>query len=237
MTYKITVCDDERTANQQIADYLSQFQKDNNIRFQIFHFSSGKELLEKMPRDTAILFLDIQMNGISGIETARELRKNGYDLFIFFVTANITFALEGYDVHAFAFLQKPLQYPQFYRNLQDALHQLEKKSRAVLHVQKNASVDIVRCDDILYVEVYRHLTVIVTRTGSLEYGTPLGEIENQIGKFGFFRCHKSYLVNMKHISGIRQTDLLIDNGFSIPLSKHRRQDFLSAYTLFIGGGL
>lgn len=234
---KIAVCDDEPAASRQISAYLEQYRQDSGVSFQVFYFSSGEELIESLPQDVKILFLDIQMAGISGIETARKLREAGRELFIFFVTGYMSFALEGYDVHAYAFLKKPLQYASFQQNLTDALLQLKKNARAVLKLGEGASASVIRCDEIIYVEVYKHQTTVFLKSGTREFGVSLSEIETQLNRHGFFRCHKSYLVNMSKVSLINQSEIMMSNGASVPLSKHRRAQFLSAYFTFTGGSL
>ena len=237
MARKIAVCDDEWASSRQLSTYLEQYEKDTGESFSTFYFSSGEELLERMPRDTQILFLDIQMGGMTGIQAARRLREAGRELFLFFVTSHISFALEGYDVHAYAFLKKPVAYPEFAQNLTDALRQLDKSASAVLRLRSGPDTAIIHCDEIVYAEVYNHMTTLVLDGGETQYAFSLGEIEEQIGRHGFFRVHKSYLVNMKKVARIGQSDVIMKNGASVPLSRHRRAAFMDEYFSFIGGRL
>ena len=124
MTLRIAVCDDELSAASQIDLYLNQIQLEENLKFQVFFFSSGEELLEHMPRDIHVLLLDIQMKQATGIDVARRLRAEGLDFFLFFITSHVQYALEGYEVHAYAFLQKPLRYAPLKMYLMEVLKRL-----------------------------------------------------------------------------------------------------------------
>lgn len=238
MTRKIAVCDDDWTTRQQMADYLEQYQKEQSEQFQIFYFSSGEELLEHMPSDIFIVFLDIQMNGINGIDTAKILRKNGYNLHIIFITSRIEYALEGYEVHAYGFLRKPITYSSVFRHLKELTRRKSAQHSPILHLKNGADTDFLNCNSIIYAEVFHHSTYFILTDGSRkEYTIPLGEIESSTKEYGFFRCHKSYLVNMKHIVRFSLTSITMKNGDEIPVSKYRRKTFVSEFSKFSGVAL
>ena len=231
----IAVCDDRPEAIRQISDYLELYVKQSGETFSTFYFSSGEELLLHLPEETDILFLDIQMPGMNGIDTARRLREQAKDLFIFFVSAYPSFAIEGYDVHAYAFLKKPVVYEDFRRNLSDAVTQLDKKKRRILKVSTGTTTQIIHVSRILYAEVMGHVTTLCLTKGRLEVQMSLKSLEDEVLQYGFYRCHKSYLVNMAKITAIQVSDLKMENGDLVPLSKHRRSAFLDAYAAYIGG--
>lgn len=235
---KIAVCDDDWTTRQQMSDYLETYQKETKERFQIFYFSSGEELLETMPNDISILFLDIQMNALSGMGAARQLRKKGYTAPLIFITSRIEYALEGYEVHAYGFLRKPLQYSAVYRLLKELSAKSKTQKPLTLPLKNGASTDFINCSSIVYAEVFHHNVYLVLTNGTRrEYTIPLGEIETQIKSYGFFRCHKSYLINMKHIIRFSLTSVTMQNGDEIPVSKYRRKEFVSAFSNFSGVSL
>lgn len=234
MTLRIAVCDDELSAASQIDLYLNQIQLEEKLKFQVFFFSSGEELLENMPRDIHVLLLDIQLKQTSGIDVARKLRAEGLDFFLFFITNNVQYALEGYEVHAYAFLQKPLRYAPLKMYLLEVISRLKQARPFTITLKNGAAAEIIDCSRIIYIEVYGHSTFFVFESGRKEFSIPLNELEVQLNGHGFFRCHKSYLINLRKVISIRPSELVMSNQGTVPLSKHRKQEFLAALHTVIG---
>ena len=234
MTLRIAVCDDELSAASQIDLYLNQIQLEENLKFQVFFFSSGEELLEHMPRDIHVLLLDIQMKQATGIDVARRLRAEGLDFFLFFITSHVQYALEGYEVHAYAFLQKPLRYAPLKMYLMEVLKRLRQAKTFTLSLKSGDASEIIDCSQIIYIEVYSHSTFFILDSGRKEFSVPLNDLEQQLKNHGFFRCHKSYLVNLRKIISFRQAEVVMSNQEVIPLSRHRKQEFLTALHTVIG---
>ncbi len=237
MIRRIAVCDDEWEARQQLCLYLKRLQQESGDRYEIFYFSSAEALLAEMPRDMHVILLDIQMKQASGIDAARALRAEGLDVHLIFITNNPAYALEGYDVHAYAFLRKPLLYEALKRHLTDAFAQIDQRSGGVISMPTSSGVDIIHCSDLLYVEVLRHQTTFVTVSGSSDYICSLNAIEERIRRFGFFRCHKSYLINLRRIVRVTADNVVMEGDHVVPLSKYRRKELLEQIAGFIGAQL
>lgn len=237
MIRRIAVCDDEWEAQQHLALYLQRLQQETNDTYEIFYFSSAEALLESMPRDVHAILLDIQMGLTSGMDATRRLRAEGLDTHILFITSNPSYALEGYDVHAYAFLRKPLVYEILKRHLLDAFTQIDQRRGSSISMPTASGLDLISCEDILYIEVLRHQTTFVTVNGRTDYVCPLSAVEEKIRRFGFFRCHKSYLVNLRRIARITTDSVIMTTGESIPLSKYRRKELIEQLAIFIGAQL
>lgn len=230
MVIKVAVCDDEPQALRQIDTYLAQFQLEADVTFQIFYFSSGEDVLLHMPRDIKILLLDIQMSGISGIEVARKLREEGSDFYLFFITNNTQYALEGYSVHAFAFLDKPLKYPHLKSYFTEVVHAIHRAKPVFLEVKNGASSTIINCNDLVYIEVYGHTSIAVLENGQrITQKISLDDLEKKLTKHGFFRSHKSFLINLHKVRSITPSDIIMSNGTSVALSRNRKHDFWNAF--------
>ena len=234
MVKKIAVCDDEQALLKQIDSYLKQFQEDTKEKFEVFYFSSAEDLMNNMPRDIHIVLLDIQMKEKTGMEAARILREEGLNFYLFFITSHVEFALEGYEVHAYAFLQKPLQYSHFKRYLLDICNKINTNKKNIIKIKNGANTEVINTDDIVYIEVFHHSTLITYKDSKKEYTITLTELENKLKEFGFFRCHKSYLLNFKYIKNYEFDTIQLSNSCKIPLSKHRRKEFLEQYTQYLG---
>lgn len=234
MLRKIVLCDDESTVHRQLIGYLRQLESECGDEFETVHFSSGEELLAHLPNDTQLLLLDIQMGGMDGIEAARKIRERRRDLIIILVTNLIDHALQGYEIHAFSFLCKPVMYGDFCRSVLDALSLFDKNRPATILLPTDTGAEIITADDILYVEVFHHTTSFTLRGGRQEFRVSLSDVEQKLSDRDFFRCHKSYLVNFRHIRKINAASLTMSNGDTVPLSKYRRKEFMSAYSFFAG---
>ena len=237
MIRRIAVCDDEWEAQQQLALYLQRLQQETGDTYETFYFSSAEALLNSMPRDVHIILLDIQMGITSGMDAARNLRAEGLDTHILFVTSDPSYALEGYDVHAYAFLRKPLLFEALRRHLLDAFEQIDQRRGSTISMPTSSGMDVIACNDLLYVEVLRHQTTFVTECISTEYICPLNTVEEKLRRYGFFRCHKSYLVNLRKIARITADSVVLIGGKSIPLSKYRRKELLEQIASFVGAQL
>jgi Response regulator of the LytR/AlgR family len=234
---RIVICDDEEYTCQTIRDYLNRYQSEKGEAFSVRAFASGEELLRDMPRDTDILLLDIKMCEISGMEAARILRARHAEVCIIFITTMVQYALEGYEVHAFGFLKKPIVYEQFSRQMTEALHSLSFKEDFCISFRSGTETVRVSASDIYYIEAFGHNINVVTKTKNEKTDMSLSEFEAHLKTHGFFRCHKSYLVNHKYISRIEQDKLRIFNGDEVLISRHRRKEFLDDFTRYIGDRL
>lgn len=235
MRRKIAVCDDEKAMLRQLSQYLAQIQEETGESYDLFYYASAEELLAHMPRDIQAILLDISMGDMTGMECARNLRAQGCEAAILFITSMTQYALEGYEVHAFAFLSKPLVYHELKARLTDCFARMDRTKRTVFPVDTAGGMELLPLEDILYAEVYQHETSFVLPgkrvTGTLQ----LSQAEARLASHGFFRCHRSYLVNMARIGRIEPDALTMPDGAVIPISKHRRRAFLDAFANYMGG--
>lgn len=232
MIKKIAVCDDSSVMLRQIAGYFEQLQKDFPYEICPAYYSSGEEVLRDLSPDTDLLLMDIAMGGINGMECAKQLRGRGEKLPIIFITSMTEYALDGYAVHAFGFLPKPVTYSDFASILKEVFASSKKPEKFLVNTEKGAQV--IDPADLLYAEVYQHETSFQLKDARITGSIQLCTAEPMLEPFGFFRCHKSYLVSLRQISLIGRDSLTMANGDIIPLSKHRRKAFLDAYGKYMG---
>lgn len=235
MVRSIAVCDDEKAMLRQLSLYLDQVSAETGDRFDTYYYSSAEELLEHMPRQVDVILLDISMGKVSGMDCAKRLREEGSEAEIFFITSMTQYALGGYQIHAFAFLEKPVTYEELRRNLLDCFARRDGKRRAVLPVETQDGLELLPVEQILYAEVFQHETSFHLQGGRHVCGPiQLTEVEKRLSRQGFFRCHRSYLVNMQAISYISPNELTLTGGAKVPVSKYRYKDLLTAYALYMG---
>lgn len=235
MRRNIAICDDEKTIRDQLSLHLNQIQEESGDDYHLFYYSSAEELLANMPANLDVILLDIAMGDMTGMECAKNLRAKGYDVNIIFITGMTEYALEGYDVHAFAFLPKPIVYTELKKRLTDCFSHAQKNQTSILPVESAGGKELLSIDEIIFAEVYQHKTSFILFDRKVTGSLQLSQVEKWLTPHGFFRCHRCYLVNLACIRRIDQDALTMQNGTAIPISKHRRKTFMDAFANFMGG--
>lgn len=235
MRRKIALCDDEPLMLERLTGYLMQLQDETGDSYDLLQYNSAEDLLNRMPMDMDVIMLDIAMGNMTGMDCARALRARGCKAAIIFITSMTEYAIEGYDVHAFAFIPKPAEYEELKTQLLSCFARMAGEKKAVLSVEAARGTEILPIEEILYAEVYQHETSFVLADKEVTGSLQLSQVEKQLVAHGFFRTHRSYIVNLLHVRRIDSDSLTIDNGASIPLSRHRRKAFLDAFANFMGG--
>lgn len=234
--WKLVLCDDEPRACRAIQKEIERIETVSGEAFDITVFHSAETLLEKMPEDTDILLLDIKMGDLSGVDAARALRVRNNQVCIIFITSMTQFAMEGYEVHAFGFIQKPVDGAQLEHFLLDAVKGLKKRKANRLLFRCDGQPTYFDPDDILCFEAFRHDIDMRTTVGTYHPAASLSELERDLSDLPFFRCHKSFLVNLRHVRSFSTDRIVLTDGSEVFLSKHRRRAFLEAFGRFAGGG-
>ncbi len=217
MTYKIAVCDDEQIFIDDVVAKL----KEQSEQCEISEYTSGEELLDS-PLDFNIIFLDIEMTGINGINTAFLLRERKYDGMIIFLTSHTEFMPDAFKVKAFRFLDKPLDNENFNEAFSEAKKEILNTEHILLSDRSGKKVYL-KLIDIVYLEAYGDGTYIYGNTGNV-YDTdkPLKYWKEQIGSEHFYQIHKSFIVSYLYVSAILKSDQVAMRGIEQPLDISRR---------------
>ena len=211
---KIAVCDDDRTVRESIVKALQRYERDNSMEFEILEYAAADAMLVSYPAELDLILLDIYMPGIDGMDAAKAIRRFDQDVCIIFITTMYQRAIEGYKVRAFGFIRKPVSYGEFSHEIGDAVRNIERSRQTTLA---------------------RVLYAIGIPGGEIrEYRCPIRDLEDDLGKYGFFRCHASFLVSVDSIQEIRKTDILLKDGNVVPISQRRKKAFMDALSEYLG---
>ena len=232
---KVVVCDDDLAFCKILSQKIEEQFAIRDWPYSCGVFSNGQELLNADLSDVQIVFLDIDMPGINGVETARQLRVKYTELIIVFVTAFPEYAVEGYSVEALRYLLKDSLSEQLPVCLDAAGNKLFAKQQ-YMKIQTANRLMIVRLDELLYFEGTAHHRVILHTHAdkSLECLGQLGEYEKQLADKDFLRIQKSYLVNMWHIEDIRNYTAMISNGDILRVSRQAYREICKKYVMWKG---
>ena len=221
----IAICDDEAMQCLRMAGMVRKILDEMKILHIIRQFNSGKELL-CAEEDFDIIFLDIMMRGIDGMRTAKLLRKRmKKEEILVFISASREYALEAFEVEAFWYLLKPVDEKKLRMVLQKIIGKTEKEMQEFILVSKERQKKKLFLDNIYYFEIRGRTIDVHGADGIFTYYEQIGNLEKMLQKKGFFRCHKSYLVNLKYVESYTRQEILMDNGERIMIAKRRYEAF------------
>lgn len=220
----IAICDDEKHMSGHIKTMVSDFFRKKNREISCRTFSSGEELL-KYDGQIDILFLDIQMKGMDGMETARRLRENKFRGCLIFITVLKEMVFQSFEVQAYDYLVKPVDEKLFEKTMERCLASIQNASEDSLLVQKGYEGRIIRKDEIVFCEIIDRKIYLNLASGEiLDYYERIEKLETKLGEH-FFRCHRSYLINLRHLKGYKNGTAYMDNGKGVPVSRLRSKEF------------
>ncbi len=223
---RVAVCDDEQKDLDQILDAVSTYGA-----LEISGFTNSKDLLdasERKPFDLVVL--DIEMPGINGYDAAVKLRSLAKQPLIIFLTNSMAYTLRGYGV-AFRYLTKPINQEQLHSALDSAIREVQA-NRFVFQVDGISRV--IQMDEIYYLEVFNHHTVLHTMDQSFTFRATLKEILAQLPSGYFGVPHQSYVVNFIHIQTATGMDIQLTNGAVIPISRRKKLEFDRQFHQYLG---
>ncbi len=237
MHYKIAVCDDSAADQSYIEKLAHLWEADMQHTIQVHVYASAESFLfhYAQQKDYDILLLDIEMGLMDGVALAKKLRQENERIQIIFITGFPDFIAEGYEVSAVHYLIKPVSKETLAKALDKAAGNLHKKVPAVIFTIDKEQVRIA-LTDILYVEAFAHACRITLLHKQFEVGKSISEVERLLGK-GFIRTHRSYLVGISYMKSISKTEVTLDNGEKIPLSRKNYQAVNQAFIQYFRGDL
>ncbi len=232
---RIAVCDDEKLIRDTIAERIKKVYP----FYEILKYKNGEKLLEDTI-ESDIVFLDIQMDGMDGIETAKCLRKRNKKIILIFLTAWEEYVFQAFDVEAFHYLIKPLRKEKFYQVLEAAINKVEqiqgamqkKREEKSILVKVGTSSQKIYLDEIIYAEIYNRKVTLYTTTKNIEFYAKMSNLEQELGE-DFVRPHRSYLVHLRYVSKYCATDITLENGTVILLAKQKYKEFVKRYMKYI----
>ncbi len=233
MNIHFAICDDEKTE----LDYLTSIIRDwgdfscNSAKVKCFTPAENFLFDYEENKSFDILLLDIQMKKLDGISLAQKIRRSDSRMQIIFITGFDEYMDKGYDVDALHYLLKPVKKEKLFEVLNKAVKNL-KNGESYLVFDSESGTEKVAESEIFCVEAFGHFSQIICKSGTYKSKKPISVIAARLGN-GFVFCHRSYLVNIAKVSSITKTEVQLDNGNAIPLSRRLyskfNEEFISFY--------
>lgn len=229
---KIALCDDERIFTDIFREKIEMTAEKCGIECTVSAFLNGAEMISMLNRFDAV-FLDVDMPGLSGEETAEYIIGSEKTLPIIFVTNHDDFVFSSFRYRPFGFLRKRC----IDSELEDIIKRLDKYlteiERCYTFNSHNKLISV-RINDINYIEVYGHETLVHTVNAVIPTSKALSAIEKELSDYGFIRTHKSYIVNTRYIFSVERNSIILSNGENLPVSRTKLADVKQMMIKFTG---
>ncbi len=234
--FKIAVCDDSEYMRKETCRYILNYSFKKDFDYKLDEYDTGEKLLASDEKYD-LIFMDYQFEGIgsNGITIAKELRKKECEAVIIFLSSYPGVVFESFEVGTFRFLVKPVEEEKFDDALDSFVQSMEEED--VLAIRVDGINHFIKESKILYVEGYgKHCIIHFSSSKNfIECHETMSSVEERLSTKYFYRCFKSFVVNLKHVTGYSHTDVILDNGESILISRTKYKEFTEVYSSFLAG--
>lgn len=233
--FRVAICDDEATSLKLNVALTEKILKEENIDFEIKTFQNMREMTEVMAKKVHpfdILLSDILTTDMNGIEAAERLRELGENIDIIFISTTAEYALDGYRVQALRYLKKPVDIEQLREALLLSYHKHSRKEG--LTITAEGKVHNVQFKDIFYIESDARDIRVVLRDKTLVAHMKISDTEKLMPGEHFFRCHRSYIVNLSGIESMERYQATMKNGDTVAISQQMYSELKNRYYKYQG---
>lgn len=228
---KIAIVENDAQDAELLNRYIKRYEKEAGVSAQVSVFEDGELFLLNYKTHFDIVFMDILLVGIDGLEAARRLRAIDQEIVIVFVTSMAQYAIKGYEVDACDFAVKPVTYADFYMKMHKAVKRVKTEDQDIITFKMAGSIVKISASTIYYVEVIKHDLIYHTVSGEIKSHGTMREVEEKLSPYSFYRIHHSYLVNLAHVLAVHG-DTITVNGTEIKISRAKKADFMQRFAEF-----
>lgn len=234
MGLSIVICDDEFLHRSILKEFLITLLDEELLEYDLIEYSSGEDLIRDYNK-VDLLFLDIRMSELSGMDVARKVREFDSNVEIIFTTSVEQYVFEAYEVKAYRYLVKPIEYEKFKKEVKICISDYLAKN-SMISINSNKATIKIPIGEILYAEVMKKEVTIYTESKVYTIETSMKRVENKLSNYGFFRCHHSYLVNLNKVNEMRDKSIFINDN-EIPVSRMRYKSLKVKLVNLLGDSL
>lgn len=233
-TCKIAIVEDEEVYSLQLKNCLEQYEEKNNLHLRISRFYDAKSFFAAY--ETAefdLVFLDIRLPDGNGMNIAKRIRLHDEKTMLIFVTNLANYAIKGYEVAAFDFILKPVNYESFAMKFKRAYAILDRNNEEVIKVKTGNDIKVIPIFRITYIEVSDHVICIHTTEGEVNTTGRITDFLDRLEHYGFAMCNQCYLVHLRYVAGVKDDTVFIGEE-ALHISRPRKKEFLKALNDYLG---
>lgn len=230
----IAVVEDEDMAADLLISYIQRYSQLSGEKFNVSRFTNAADFLENYRAIYAVVFMDIQMPKMNGMDGAMELRKLDKTVSIIFITNLVQYSQKGYEVDAVSFLVKPVSYFDFSLKFCKALNIYVMNEERSITIKYRGGLCRISTDKLMYVEIIAHRLYYHLIDDDIEITGVLSEVEKELSEYGFLRCNSCYLVNPKFVVAVKGSEVQVGNR-TLQISRPRRAAFLAELANWYAG--
>lgn len=233
---RAAIVEDDRNHAGVLQDYLLRYGQERGMEILAELFSSGLDFVSDYVPRFDVVFMDIDMPHMNGMDCAFKLREMDWDVPIVFVTSMVQYAVKGYEVEALGYMVKPVEYYSFSVLMDKVCMRQSERGEKRLCVGSGDRMRRIPLRNLYYVEVLDHYLIYHVAGGEeLRLIGKMKEVEDALAGKNFFRCSNCYLVNLSHVLGIDGNEITVGKD-KIQISRRRKKEFLIALHSYLNGG-
>ena len=228
----IAIVEDSKQEADTIISYLKRYEKEKNEHFNIAHYLNSTSFLDNFKPSVDLVLMDIELPDLNGMEAVKKLRELNSDVLVIFITNMAQYAVKGYEVHAFDFVVKPVNYINFAIKLDTALLSVRQKQNFDIWISNKEGKSRIQVSHITYIEVMQHMLIYHTIDGDYKATGSLDKLAEYLKDQSFSLCNRCYLVNLKYVTAVKQNSIIV-NGIELQVSRMKKASFLKDLNNFL----
>ncbi len=233
--YQIAICDDDQSFIQDLKINLERYAADTGREFCFFEFHDGIELIENYQPDFDLIFMDIKMEKLGGLETAEEIRKTDSTVGLFFLTSLSQYVWKGYEYGAINYLLKPMKYGRLKMELDRFFSRYPGREEGYLSFSNDNGKYKVLYKNLRYAETQKRNVLLHFDGQEQVIYKNMKEIASLLeAQRQFARCHASFIVNMAYVKSVENLEAVLTTGERVPISQPKRKEFMAKLADFWG---
>lgn len=222
----VAICDDEKEFVAYLTGLLNRYAAETGEEIKVTAFYDGMELIEKYDTTIDLIFLDIQMRLVDGLQAAGRIRRMDEKVGIIFLTTMTQYGLEGYRYQAANYIIKPMKYVRLKAEMDSWLKKHRREDSPAVVISNDTGKYKVFLKSLRYVETFNRNLLLHTNQENIICYKSMKEMEQELQGKGFIRCHTSYIVNLFYVKGVNKLEIELISGEMIPVSQPKRKAFM-----------
>lgn len=234
MNLRVGIVEDNESAGKQLGGFLAEYEKQRDCSFSVSYFGDALDFLENFRGNFDIIFMDIELPHLNGMEAVKRIREKDKTVIVIFVTNMAQYAVKGYEVDALDFIVKPVAYSGFTMTLDRAIERFKTMRDKDLWINDRNNKRRLRSSEIIYVEVVHHSVVYHTTQGNFTTYDQLKNVLQSFEGLPFALCNRCYLVNLTFVTEIDEFSVTVGNE-RLQISRNKKKSFLLSLNEYLGG--